>query len=72
MFQEHHLRPNAYGDIIYDNFVFDVPKLMDLCVLYGFQNKAILTKMIKNIFTTQPKYAEDLNEACSYALNVRR
>lgn len=45
---------------------------MDLCILYGFQNKAILTKMIKNIFSAQPKYTEDLTETCNFVLHVSR
>lgn len=66
------MRQKAFGNIIYDNFVFDVPKLMDLCILYGFQNKAILTKMIKNIFSAQPRYTEDLTETCNFVLHVSK
>ncbi|GIY00130.1 hypothetical protein CDAR_501572 [Caerostris darwini] len=54
------MKPEAFGDIIYDNYIFDVPKIMDLCVLYGLPNFQLMTKMIQNIFTTQPKYYEDL------------
>lgn len=55
-----HITPNVFGQILYENFLFDVPKMLDLCVLYGSGNDQLLTKMINNIFTQQPKYNEDL------------
>ena len=32
-----------------------------MCVLFGKGNEALLSKMINNIFTQQPKYNEDLS-----------
>ncbi|KAL4228568.1 Activating signal cointegrator 1 complex subunit 2 [Mactra antiquata] len=55
-----HITPSVFGDILYENFIFDIPKLMDLCILYGRGNGTLLTKMIDNIFTQQPKYKDDL------------
>ena len=50
-----------YGEILYENFIFDIPKLMDLCVLYGQANGPLLTKMITNVFAQQPSYNHDLS-----------
>ena len=36
---------------------------MDLCILFGPTNQVLLNKMIVNIFTHQPKYVHDLEEA---------
>ncbi|XP_035218611.1 activating signal cointegrator 1 complex subunit 2-like isoform X2 [Stegodyphus dumicola] len=66
--KKHHIRPEAFGEMIYENFIFDVPKLMDLCVLYGFRNRSLLCKMVQNIFNTQPKYLNDLVETSSAVL----
>ena len=76
--------PSAFADVIYDNFIFDVPKLLDLCSLYAQNNGALLSKMIGNIFTQQPKYFDDLRatlptlihifistaQTCGYSLSV--
>eukprot|EP00058_Branchiostoma_floridae_P015512 XP_002601000.1 hypothetical protein BRAFLDRAFT_128159 [Branchiostoma floridae] len=59
---ENFFTPKMFGDILYENFLFDVPKLMDLCVLYAGGNMAVLTKMIDNIFKQQPNYNNDLAE----------
>ncbi|XP_033115199.1 activating signal cointegrator 1 complex subunit 2-like [Anneissia japonica] len=58
--KEHFITPDIFGNILYENFLFDVPKLMDLCVLYGTGNAKLLTKMINNVFSQQPKYTDDL------------
>ncbi|TRY87714.1 hypothetical protein DNTS_018538 [Danionella cerebrum] len=62
MFMEHFISPTAFAEIIYNNYLFDIPKILDLCVLYGKGNAQLLHKMIDNIFTQQPSYYGDLNE----------
>ncbi|GFR14125.1 activating signal cointegrator 1 complex subunit 2, partial [Trichonephila clavata] len=66
----HHITPVAFGNIVYENFIFDVPKMMDLCVLYGLHNLQIVSKMIQNIFVTQPAYFEDLNSTAQVVLEA--
>ena len=58
--QEHFISPNVFGDILYQYFLFDIPKIFDLCAIYGQENSALLGKMISNIFTNQPGYSLDL------------
>ncbi|XP_071945798.1 activating signal cointegrator 1 complex subunit 2-like isoform X2 [Antedon mediterranea] len=60
--KEHFITPHIFGDILYENFLFDIPKFMDLCVLYGTGNKQLLSKMINNVFSQQPKYIDDLKD----------
>lgn len=38
-----------FGEIIYDNFLFDIPKILDLCVLFGKGNGQLLHKMIGKV-----------------------
>eukprot|EP00123_Amoebidium_parasiticum_P009717 comp19665_c0_seq1/m.23289 comp19665_c0_seq1/g.23289 ORF comp19665_c0_seq1/g.23289 comp19665_c0_seq1/m.23289 type:complete len:821 (-) comp19665_c0_seq1:432-2894(-) len=52
----------AFGSLIYENWLFDIPRLFDICVLYGRSNKDMVTRMIENIFKQQPKYLNDLEE----------
>lgn len=68
--KEHFLTTAAFKDIIYDNYLFDIPKLMDLCVLFGKGNGQLLSRMIENIFTQQPEYYNDLKETVPIVLQV--
>ena len=69
-FQEHHITPHVFGEILYENFLFDIPKIFDLCVLYGEGNSPLLTKIVDNIFTQQPKYNDDLQCAIPTIIQV--
>ncbi|XP_060048840.1 activating signal cointegrator 1 complex subunit 2 isoform X2 [Erinaceus europaeus] len=61
--KDHFFSPSAFGEILYNNFLFDIPKILDLCVLFGKGNSLLLQKMIGNIFTQQPSYYDDLDNA---------
>ncbi len=65
-----YISPEMFGKLIYDNFIFDVPKMMDLCVLFGPTNSVLLSKMFKNIFVNQPKYKYDLEETAKGLIQV--
>jgi len=60
--KECYLSPGKFADLIYENFIFDVPKLMDLSALFGPTNPTLLSKMFHNIFINQPKYKYDLEQ----------
>uniref|UniRef100_A0A3Q0RID4 Activating signal cointegrator 1 complex subunit 2 n=1 Tax=Amphilophus citrinellus TaxID=61819 RepID=A0A3Q0RID4_AMPCI len=68
--KENFFTPAVFGEIIYENFLFDIPKILDLCVLFGKGNGQLLHKMIANIFTQQPSYYSDLDETVSTVLQV--
>lgn len=51
------MTPEAFSNIIYNNYLFDIPKIIDICVL--FKKNEILAKMIGNLFKTQEKYFSD-------------
>nr|XP_009943762.1 PREDICTED: activating signal cointegrator 1 complex subunit 2 isoform X1 [Opisthocomus hoazin] len=68
--KQHFITPSVFGEIIYNNFLFDIPKILDLCVLFGKGNGLLLQKMIENIFTQQPSYFSDLNETLPTVLQV--
>jgi len=54
------MSPEYFGNLIYDKFLLDIPKLMDVCVLFAPCNQAIVSKMVANVLKCQPKYLEDL------------
>lgn len=64
------ITPSVFGEILYENFIFDIPKIMDLCALYGQGNGQLLFKMVANIFREQPKYEDDLREAIPTVLEI--
>lgn len=68
--KEHFISPSAFGEILYNNFLFDIPKILDLCVLFGKGNSPLLQKMIGNIFLQQPSYYNDLDETMPTILQV--
>ncbi|XP_021112838.1 activating signal cointegrator 1 complex subunit 2 isoform X3 [Heterocephalus glaber] len=68
--KDHFISPSAFGQILYNNFLFDIPKIMDLCVLFGKGNSPLLQKMIGNIFIQQPSYYNDLDETMPTILQV--
>ncbi|XP_062999868.1 activating signal cointegrator 1 complex subunit 2 [Elgaria multicarinata webbii] len=68
--KDHFITPSVFGEILYNNFLFDIPKILDLCVLFGKGNSALLNKMIENIFTQQPSYFSDLDETVPTVLQV--
>ncbi|XP_058230967.1 activating signal cointegrator 1 complex subunit 2 [Hemibagrus wyckioides] len=68
--KENFITPAVFGEIIYDNFLFDIPKILDLCVLFGRGNSQLLHKMIENIFIQQPSYYGDLNQTVPSIIQV--
>lgn len=54
--QENFITPAVFGEIIYENFLFDIPKILDLCVLFGKGNSQLLHKMIGDLFIIAPVF----------------
>ncbi|XP_012941572.1 activating signal cointegrator 1 complex subunit 2, partial [Aplysia californica] len=68
--KDHFITPEVFGEILYENFLFDIPKVLDLCSLYGKTNGSLLNKMVGNIFMQQPKYLNDLRDTVPTILQV--
>ncbi|XP_071841614.1 activating signal cointegrator 1 complex subunit 2-like [Apostichopus japonicus] len=60
--KEGFINPSSFGDLIYDNYIFDAVKLIELSVLYGGGNAELLKKMVENVFKNQPNYLSDLKQ----------
>ena len=68
---ENFMTKNLFSKLIYENFLFDIPRLMDLCSLYGLpENIPLLQKMLGNIFHSQPKFYDDLKQAAKTVSEV--
>ncbi|XP_029169815.1 activating signal cointegrator 1 complex subunit 2 [Nylanderia fulva] len=51
------------GNLLYDNYIFTIPIIFDLCQLYGRENTKVIEKIIFSIFTLQPMYNDDLKKS---------
>ena len=52
-----------YGEFLYENWIFDIPKLFDFACVYYLSNAMNCNKVISFVFQTQPKYNHDLKHA---------
>eukprot|EP00300_Choanocystis_sp_HF-7_P020949 c20706_g1_i7.p1 GENE.c20706_g1_i7~~c20706_g1_i7.p1 ORF type:complete len:644 (+),score=140.43 c20706_g1_i7:216-1934(+) len=51
-----------WGEIVYEYFVFDVPRIFDICAVFAPNNTDVVRAVLANVFTAQPKYFEDLSQ----------
>ena len=56
------INPATYADIIYENWLIDIPKLLDVAAVYGAANAPLVTRIHSAIFALQPKYLADLRD----------
>ena len=49
-----------FSKMIYDNFIFDIPKILDICSIYTIANRRLVEKLIGSLFKLQPNYLKDL------------
>jgi activating signal cointegrator complex subunit 2 len=69
--QTEFISPEYFGKLIYDNYVFTIPMILDICMLYGRENRAQVLQIIDTLFQVQPKYQEDLEKSVHFICKVR-
>jgi activating signal cointegrator complex subunit 2 len=69
--QTEFITPEYYGKMIYDNYVFTIPMILDICMFYGRDNRVQVLQIIDTVFQTQPKYKEDLEKSVPFICKVR-
>jgi hypothetical protein len=52
-----------YGDTILEYRIFDIPKLIDICAIYGDSNRATVTRIVHSVFTHQPRFKAEFEKA---------
>ncbi|XP_067213131.1 activating signal cointegrator 1 complex subunit 2 isoform X2 [Linepithema humile] len=52
-----------HGNLLYDNYLFTIPIIFDLCQLYGRDNAKVTKKLIQSVFSLQPMYLDDLRKS---------
>ncbi|XP_077513989.1 activating signal cointegrator 1 complex subunit 2 isoform X2 [Amblyomma americanum] len=58
----HFIDKQKFADLIYENFIFDIPKIFDVCVMFGRGNHDLVCRMVEHIMSCQPKYSSDLKD----------
>ncbi|CAN7996646.1 unnamed protein product, partial [Ixodes hexagonus] len=57
-----HIDKEKFANLLYDNFIFDIPKIFDLCILFQRGNHDLVCRMIENIMSCQQKFTSDLKD----------
>ena len=61
-----------FAKLVYDNYLFDIPRIMDICTLYNVpDNLPLLKKMISSLFNNQSQFFGDLEMAAETVSKVR-
>ena len=63
------ISPKEFADLLYDNYLFDLPKILDLCLIFG-SNRNLLGEMLEGIFRKQRKYFYDIQELIRSTLSM--
>ncbi|KAL0821479.1 hypothetical protein ABMA28_004948 [Loxostege sticticalis] len=54
------------AETLYNNFIFTIPIIWDICLIYGVDNCRHVTRMMETIFGIQPKYEGDAAAAITF------
>lgn len=65
------MQPVTHGNLLYDEYIFTVAILWDLCQLYGRENRKTVERIVRNLFKMQPLYKDDLEKSVSFLVQVR-
>jgi len=58
------------GNLLYDNYIFTIPIIFDLCQLYSRENAKVLEKIVHSVFNLQPMYNDDLQKSVPCLIKV--
>lgn len=65
-----HMSIPFFGRLLYDNFIFTVPIIYDLCQLYGRENEKIVARILDSLFKIQPLYNDDIERSVPYLVKA--
>ena len=59
-----------YQKLVYDNWIFDMAKLIDLAAIYGKSNREVTMQIISNVYENDQRYLTDFKETFDLLINV--
>ncbi|XP_046409686.1 activating signal cointegrator 1 complex subunit 2 [Neodiprion fabricii] len=69
---ENYMDPVVQGKLLYDNYIFTIAIIWDLCQLYGRENRKTVEHVIHTLFKIQPLYEDDLEKSIPFLIQVFR
>ncbi|KAK9270193.1 hypothetical protein L1049_025769 [Liquidambar formosana] len=64
------LSPKDYGVLLQEKKLLDLPKLLDICAIYGHQNEDLTRLLVVNAIKSQPRINENLTAVVSHFLSI--
>ncbi|KAL2489184.1 Ubiquitin system component Cue protein [Forsythia ovata] len=64
------LSPKDHAALLQDKKLLDLPKLLDICAIYGHENEDLTKILVMNAMKAQPSVQDDLPEIASHFLNI--
>lgn len=64
-----YISDGKFAQVIYQENIFDIPKLIDLCAIYGDCNRMTVTKIVHSVFSRQPLYKDDFGFIVQHMLD---
>lgn len=68
--EDEYMSEKYLGNLIYDNYIFTVSMMLDLCLVYGESNRSGLQSIISRVLKIQPSYLDDLKDTVSVCSKV--
>lgn len=59
---EEYFSVGFYAKMIYDNWIFDMAKLIDIPAIYGRSNPETVQKMLLNVFDSEKRLVQDFKD----------
>lgn len=54
------------ADLVYEHHVFSLPVILDLCHLYGRENRQAICSLVETLFREQPRYLTDIPQIVTF------
>ncbi|KAG6705424.1 hypothetical protein I3842_07G178400 [Carya illinoinensis] len=64
------LSTKDYRVILQDKKLLELPKLLDICAIYGHENKDLTRILVANVFKAQPRIHDNLTAVISHFLSI--
>ncbi|KAI3893250.1 hypothetical protein MKX03_019085 [Papaver bracteatum] len=64
------LSPKEHGALLQEKKLLDVPKLIDICAIYGHENEELTNLLVMNAMKAQPSLHENLTSVVSRFLHI--
>jgi len=61
-----------YGKVIYDNWLFDMGKLIDIPAIYGRSNPETVQKILLNVFNSEKRLVQDFKDTFDLMVGLLR